>query len=281
MFFMGYIKSTRQFQQLDHNVRAFSSDADYSFLYNVSATQDPRWNPGDRVVSPDGRVFRYARAYDAVQSGYLARNWQSGNTYAVLAAAAAIGATSVSATIGASDFIASGAVSTDELAGGYIVFNHNTENSQFRGILGNSSTTTAGGTATIYLDAAIAVEALTTSSGCEILPCPYRYLVGNSNTYNNGFSSFLGVPVTTAAQNSYFWLQTWGPCWVTPPASGASAPGYTSGDREVYALPQNGTIVSGTTTVIESGIQHIGFILEKDPGGTATGAPFIMLQISV
>jgi hypothetical protein len=255
--------------------------ADLGFLYEASTSRNPLFNVGDRVVTGDGRVFKYSLAYAECQSGYLARNWQSGNTYAVLVAASAVGATSVSATIGASDFIASGAVTTDELRGGYIVLNHNTEDSQFRGIIGNSSTTTAGGTSTIYLDAPIAVEALTTSSGCEILPNPYRYLVGNSSDYNNGFTSFLGVPTVNATAAQYFWLQTWGAVWITPPSSGASAPGYTSGDREVYALPQNGTIVSGTTTVVESGIQRIGFIIEKDPGGTAVGAPFIMLQISI
>lgn len=258
-----------------------ASRGSWDYLYRASTVKDEKWNVGDRVVTSDGRVFRYSNAYAEVQSGYLARNWQSGNTYAVLAAAAAIGATSVEVTIGASDFIGSGVIATDELAGGYIVLNHNTEDPQFRGIVGNDSCTTAGGTITVHLDAPIAVEALTTSSGCEILPNPYKYLVGNSGDYNNGFTSFLGVPVVNATAGQYFWLQTWGPVWITPPSSGASAPGYTSGDREVYALPQNGTLVSGTTTVIEGGIQHIGFIIEKDPGGTATGAPFIMLQISI
>lgn len=254
---------------------------DWETLYKASTVKDSKYNVGDRIVTPDGRVFRYSKAYAEVQSGYLARNWQPGNTYAVLAAAAAIGDMSVEATIGASDFIASGAVALDELAGGYILLNHNTEDPQFRGIVGNSVTTNAGGTITIYLDAPIAVEALTVSSGCEILPNPYRYLVGNSGDYDNDFSSFLGVPCVNASAAQYFWLQTWGPCWVTPGTGGAGQPGYTAHDREVYALDQNGTSLSATNAVVETGFQHIGFIIEKDPGGTATGAPFIMLQISI
>jgi hypothetical protein len=246
-------------------------------LYTTETTQ--RHTFGTRMITWDGRVFKYAHATAECQSGYGAANYALCNISAVLAANAAEGDTSVKVTVTSGGYAASGVIAEDELAGGYLILNNGVEDPQNFGIIGNDASVSAT-TCIVHLDAPL-WQAVTTSGYCEVLDNPYAHLYGGITIGSNGFVSFVGIPCRNLVATYNGWIQTWGPCWVTPPSSGSGAPGYSAGDRECFFLAQgNGSIISGTGATVETGNQHCGFVMNRSET-TAGGPPLVMLQISI
>ena len=243
-------------------------------IYTAETTQ--RYVFGTRKVTWDGRVFKYGHCAAAVYSGYGAFNAGTHyGDYVVMPIAAAIGASAVTITIDSSaGFAGDGALAKNELAGGYIVFDNNTTGSQTRLILANTAVASGGGTSIINLDGPIATTALTTSSGSELILNPYAHL----SVAPNNYASVMGVPAVSASATYNIWLQTWGPCWVTPGGSDAS-PGDTAGDRTMYFVG-DGSVNGGTSLTLETGYQVAGFIIDETASGTSA-MPMLMLQISI
>jgi hypothetical protein len=108
----------------------------------------------------------------------------------------------------------------------------------------------------------------------EILPNPYADLQGAPS---NEKVSHAGIPGTEAKVNEYFWVQTWGPCWIEP---GGGSPGGVGGDVNERTVVFVG---DGTVNALKdvwstgSGHQIAGFIIENNTDGT--GPPLVMLQI--
>ena len=64
----------------------------YDYLYEHSTTRNPLHQVGDRVVLPDGRVFRYAKASGTMQCDYAAKFCNNEFIeYVAVAAAQAVG----------------------------------------------------------------------------------------------------------------------------------------------------------------------------------------------
>lgn len=225
----------------------------------------------------DGRVYKYGHAAAEIKSGYGAFNAGThyGDYVVMPTAGAAIGDSRITVTIDSSaGYAGDGALAKDELAGGYIVLDHNTEDSQTRLILGNTAVASSGGTSILDLESPIALAALTVASGSEITLNPYAHLSSASNSY----ASVMGVPAVTAQATYNAWIQTWGPCWVTPGGSDAS-PGDTAGDRSMYFVG-DGSVNGAYGLAIETGYQLAGFMIDETASGTS-GQPLIMLQISI
>lgn len=247
---------------------------DYDFLYVASTTKNPKWDVGDRVVLPDGRVFRYALAKAAVYTTKGAKAWDEEIVkYATLQAGSAIGAKSISVTVAGTDgSLGGGNIAKDELRGGQVCIYDGAGDviRQHRGIIGNS-VVTGGGTITIYLDGALAVV-VTTTNDVEVLGNIYRNTFWGNETY----SSVLGIPMRNATAAQYYWMQTWGPICISPGDAGS---GGVAEERQLVFGANGGVFCHNAAHATTKQQQHAGFIIQKDSAG-GDGPPFVMLQIS-
>ena len=192
----------------------------------------------------------------------------TGIDYSLLAESAALGATQVVMTNQGTV-----AQTEDGLRGGLIVLKPATGSTngevQMRGIIGN----TAGGVSdeiTIYLDAGL-TEALTTASYAFCMPNPYNNIALSSTDY----TSVAGLAaVEVAAADVYFWLQTWGLCWVAPQGEC----GQTAFGRGLV-FRHDGTIqhVDYSSAIGGAYGQNAGFIVDNN--WLNNGSTLIMLQI--
>jgi hypothetical protein len=245
----------------------------WSFIYETSLTKSDRWNIGDRVALPDGRVFRYAKSGGACWTGRgnIFNNAipATGIDYSLLAAASAVGDYSVTMTN-------QGVVAQtkDGLRGGLIILKplagSTDKELQFRGITGN----TAGGVSdeiTIYLDGPL-TEALTTASYAFCMPSPYTDIRFSAAANDQ---SYAGIPaVEVDAADTYFWLQTWGLCWLAPQGEVG-----TSTKQRDCVFKEDGSIQhKGTTDATWLNGQRAGFIVDNN--AAANGSTIFMLMIS-
>lgn len=251
----------------DYNKGRFTTETTQRFIF------------GTRHILWDGRVFKYGHATAECQSGYGAANYALCNISAALPIAASEGDKSVTVTVTSGGYAASGVIAKDSLAGGYLILNNGVEDPQMFGIVGNDADVAAT-TCRLDLDGAL-WQSVTTSAYAEVLDNPYAHLYGGITIGANGFLSFMGIPCRNLVATYNGWIQTWGPCWVTPNSTTTQNPGYSAGDRECYFLFQgNGSIISGTGATIETGNQHCGFVMNRSET-TAGGPPLVMLQISI
>ena len=235
----------------------------WDFLFTKSTQKDTNYNIGDRVVTPDGRVFRYGLAVNSIEpgrgvkfSGNIASDGVSGNVNRAQA-------------VGDKELRwASETFAVDELRGGYaIVFGGGNSYQQF-GIVGNTACSSSE--LTVYLDRAIAV-AVGSTQFTEILPNPYRYL---KQEYNY-FMSHAGIGMAYPTAGEYFWVQTWGPCWIN---NGPYGQGAETSERDVI-FNADGSLRNQTEWGIVVGNQKAGFIITATSNGN-DAVSFIMLQIS-
>lgn len=236
--------------------------------------------PGTRSMTWDGRVFKYGYSKSAVKSGFGVYNDVGAGciTGANAPATWAIGDTRVAITIGATDgYGADGAIAENELVGAYVVAGHDElAVVQNRMIIANTAVAAGGGTCYITLDGAV-TNTITTSGYVETVLNPYGYLKGGQAAATD-YKAWMGIPSVNAATATYFWLQTWGPCWVTPGGSDTT-PGDTADDRTAYFVG-DGSVNFGYALTVESGYQKAGFCIDSTASGTSA-MPLIMLQISV
>ena len=132
---------------------------------------------------------------------------------------------------------------------------------------------TITGVVTLTLEEALSGD-FETGNFAEILPNSYADLQSVSNSK----ASHAGIPGTEAAKGEYFWVQTWGPCWITPggPIDGV---GLNDNERTVFFVG-NGSINAGKDGVaLGDGYQVAGFIIQNDAGTAKGGPPLVMLQI--
>jgi hypothetical protein len=197
------------------------SAPDWSFIYETSLTRDPNWYPGDRVVLPDGREFRYAKSLGILSSVEAAQFDSVGVIpYTTAVTAGAVGDTHLH--IPASTHAAAFAV--DELRGGYLsVFGNNTDDGDhiWRGIVGNTYSA-INAAVIVYLDGPLDV-AIDTNSSIEVFENPYNHIMKDgaaSMSGGNVTHGKAGVPaVYVDAVGKYFWLQTKGPRFLNPAAT--------------------------------------------------------------
>jgi len=235
--------------------------------YFVETTQ--RHALGRRLITWDGRVFKYGKAGGTVYSGqgcYFDDEEQVG--YTSVGDTQAIGDTQIT--------IDSQTVAKDFWAGGYaIIYGADNSDVQNRGIVGNS--VGAATTVTVYLDGPLAVAITADSTGVEVLGNPYADL-RCAPAEDLNYASIAGLPAAKATVGQYFWLQTWGLCWIAPGEAGLG--GAESGAERQVVFNAGGALRAHILNVTTQSRQHAGFIVQADSSG-GDGPPFIMLQISI
>jgi hypothetical protein len=242
-------------------------------LYNESS--DQLFWYGKRLMTFDGRVFKYSGSKTALLSSYGAFNYTTVATQngAVLPYATVAGDKKIKITIANTNGYGGGAIEKDELVGGYIEIQEGAGSAVTRMIVANDYVSTAGGVITVTLDGPL-VAAYTTSAWADMVLNPYRYL-GRGNLPCN---AVMGVPTINRTSTYNGWIQTWGPCYVVG-GGDSTVMGKADSNRTVYFVG-DGTVNSGLTLVVESGYQAAGFIIDSTSSSVAA-VPLVMLQISI
>ncbi|GAH85760.1 unnamed protein product, partial [marine sediment metagenome] len=134
------------------------------------------------------------------------------------------------------------------------------------------------GVVTLTLEEGLSGDFLTVNNWAEILPNPYADLRGAKLA--NEKVSHAGIPGTEAASGEYFWVQTWGPCWIEPGGGSPNGVGVGVNERTVVFVGDgsvNAVTNISPAAASEVGYQVAGFIIQNDSGGA--GPPLVMLQI--
>ena len=219
--------ATYPFHPLDwaSEPKDFSGDNQLG-VYAMEATQ--RHVPGRRFTTWDGRVFKYGKSRDAaLKSGFGAANDSTAVNISVTGATVAAGdRTTVLAFASGDGVDADGVCADKELVGGYWVTGHGVTTVQNRLIIDTEGVGVSGtgGNITLTLDGPVS-NALTTPF-TEVVLNPYRYLKKGGGDYY----SVMGVPAVNVTAAYWCWIQSWGPCWVTP-GGGDTTPGNSANDR--------------------------------------------------
>lgn len=169
----------------------------------IHATDDEQqMDLGSRAILKDGREFVYVKAgASALVAGKLqqAPAIVANHQNIAVAAAAAVGATSVTVTLGAT------AATADQYAGGFLVINDAAGEGYIYEIKSNPA---ADASASLELTLADPiVEALTTSSEACLLPSLYNGVIINPTTATN---APVGVAVSDIPASNYGWVQVKG-----------------------------------------------------------------------
>lgn len=270
---------------LDHSsslVEGSYTGPSWEFLYQHSATKHPDYNVGDRVVLPDGRVFRYAKAAGTMNPDTLAQHETGQHIgYVALGASQDIGDNEITLTVSAGSVGSGGAgiIAKDEMRGGYVLIFDASSKVMQRGIIGNTALAAAGTSITLYLDGKLERALLATTDHAEAIVSPYLDLVDGA-AIQDKTRGVLGLPMSIATDGQYFWLQTWGPCWVAPDNGNSLVDlGNTLYNIQAVARFDGHVAVHDYNDVENQYAQHVGFVLSRG-SGVSQGAPFIMLQIS-
>ena len=166
------------------------------------------------------------------------------------------------------------ALTEDQLAGGYIcIFDGSTNNTQFRGILGNDAAD-ADALFIVYLDEPLTEAVVAATSACETYKSPYDGLQTGTMNYNPK----AGIPaVKITAANVFFWCQKNGPCWGAPQGGklGTTEGGYSGGLWSDVGNISDYNTSLGVTVAVGRGSQHAGYAMAGDADNIG---PLFMLQ---
>lgn len=194
-------------------------------LYTSSATQYHKL--GERLVTEDGRVFRYcqAGAVDLVAGNWIQSPAQIGNHQNLTPSAASIGDTTITVTLGGT------AATSGQYNGGQAVVSVTPGLGQAVSIIGNPAQTNGSGTLTLQLGEPLRV-AWTSSTRVDLVPNQYKGVIQNPVTTLTG--SCVGVAVYIIAATEFGWIQRSGLCGALiagTPAVGAAivVPGTAAG----------------------------------------------------
>ena len=229
--------------------------------------------PLGTLLRLSGRTFAYAKA-SGTQNPDVGSHIAAGQqvSFTTIAASADAGVLTLTLDVAATDGSAGdGVIAADALVGGYILVFPHSSNTFIRQIVGNTAVASGGGEMTVTLDSPTPAAVVVDVTHCECMASPYLNVVSG----NYPKAAIVGVPTYPATTGKFFWLQTWGPCWVSPQAEVGEA------DHDLNVVfRHDGSIDEydySDTYVTKQ--QHAGFVLTHAPAGTQ-GAPFIMLQIT-
>lgn len=158
---------------------------------------------GSKFYDQNGNAYRYAKigGTASVAGKLYQAPAEITNHQDLVPAAAAIGATSVTVTLGAT------AVTANQYAGGYLVVSI-TPGEGYKYLIASHPAADASATLVLTLEDPIQV-ALTTSSNVDLVSNLYNGVIVNPTSAS---SCPVGVAVDVVAAGSYGWLQVEGPC---------------------------------------------------------------------
>jgi hypothetical protein len=226
-------------------------------VYEDSTVQ--KYDLGTRL-SVDERVFRYARAGALLQRHDGASNFDAWSlTNEAPNQSAAIGATSIQ--------VVNTTGTADQYKGGWVAIF--TNRLQVRRILRNDASD--GTDILLYLDGGLETAIVADSTWVTGYPSIYY----DTRQIATEFASVMCVPLCVVESGSYYWGQTWGPCYGR---AINTVPGVTSFDREVY-FGGNGSLYGHieAEAAAAGGYQRAGHLLPKTSSG---GDQLYMLQLA-
>jgi len=233
---------------------------------------------GRRLITNDGKVFRHSLSSGLCYTGrgnVFSRaiddaTGAGGIDYAVLAADAPAGSNFVKMTNTGSSAIAKNA-----LAGGQILMKptetYTDAHLMMRTVIANSAAAATSGVCTIHLDAPTET-ALTTSHYAFVMPSPYSDVSYDASSVGKSFAGLAATYIS--ATGYYFWVQTWGACWV----ANQNAVGRTSLYRSVY-WREDGSLDIHSSIGTNVTDQRAGIILDNND--SANGSTVIRLEMDI
>lgn len=227
-------------------------------VYDDSTTQD---YPLGTRLAVDERVFRYCRAGAALNRHDGACNNDSWTlTNEEPNQAAAIGATSIQ--------VVNTAGTANQYQNGWVAIF--TNRLQVRHILRNDASD--GTDILLYLDGGLETAIVADTTWVTGYPSIYF----DTRQISTAFASVMCVPVCEVASGSYYWGQTWGPCYGRVIGT---VPGVTSVDREIY-FGGNGSLYGHieAEAAAAGGYQRAGHLLPRTSAGG--GDQLYMLQLA-
>ena len=211
-------------------------------------SEDPRANLGEKVVTPDGREYRYAKnGGTALNPGQLIIAADAVSNHDNLAVnTAEVGDTTLTVTLGAT------AVTANQYVGGYAVVNDDTGEGIAYKIIAHPTSDGSEAIA-ITLEDPIKV-AFADATTVTLIANKYSGLIISDGTQTD---TPVGVPNVAVTADYYFWVQTKGLCPVLVDGSTQPTPGQpvtignaTSGAVEVknaVGEPTVGQALKGQT----------------------------------
>ena len=184
-------------------------------IYQQSAEQ--QYELGDRLALDDGRVFRYAKAGEALVAGRLKQSAATGGNTTeqvnmAVAVASVVNKNSVTLTADTD------AITANQFKDGYLVVYSGTASQgggQTYKIESNGAASAAGNFSVITYEPH--KVAISTSAKASVCKNPYDSVIIYPTT-STGMP--VGVPLIAVSANYYCWLQTWGICGVWNDAGG-------------------------------------------------------------
>jgi len=168
-------------------------------LYTSQAT--PAHALGERTVTPDGRVFRYAKAgATLVKGNWLQSPAQITAHQGLTPVAAAIGATQVTVALGAT------AVTAGQYAGGWAIVTVTPDLGGIYSIVGHPAADLST-SVVLTLSDPLAV-AWTTSTRVDLIPNPFNGVIQSPVTTLTAAPA--GVAPSIITSGEYGWIQTGG-----------------------------------------------------------------------
>lgn len=247
--------------------------------------KDQKYPVGTKLLDGE-RVFYYAKASSVgvSKTDYGVKNgYRQHVAYATVAAAAAIGDKTLVIDVADTDGVAKdGAIAANELAGGFVVIFGHDDDAHVCRILENTATTVVGmaadpaGYQEMTLTLQDDIQATLVGGSVDHAECMAHWALGCEwNTDNE--EPVVGVAHKKVTADYWFWLQTWGPCWLGPTGVGPGNAAY----RHLAIFQHTGEVAgmtADTAELTDDEHQIAGFCL-CHANANGQGAPFIMLQI--
>lgn len=243
------------------NVTKYGGGNKVISLYEDSTTQ--LFTLGTRLVYGE-QSFRYCKAGSALTRYVAGGNddqWSLTNEEPNASFAAGVSTITVVNTT----------ATKDQFVGGYVsIF---TSPLQVRRILSNDASD--GTNTTLYLDGVLEAGITVDSTWVTGYPNIYSDVTSPDNSSGDeAYLSFVAVPVCTVASGSYFWGQTWGPCYGV---AAQTVPGSAANQREVY-FGDDGNLWDYGDLTAGTGAQYAGYLLPRTDSGA--GDQFYYLQLA-
>ena len=200
---------------------------------------------GEKMVSPDGRSFRYCKAGGTtlVPGKLQSASAEDTALQAIACAVSAVGATTVTTT-------ATVTLTANQLSGGYLTFESATTGAGLTYRI-KSHPAASAAVVTLTLEDPI-ITATTGTVLADMIPSPYDGVVVNAST---AVTCPIGVAIYPITNAQYGWLQTSGPVSVLMDGTGVvgtaqAASNATAGAVEPLTGVQAsvGTLITGVAT---------------------------------
>lgn len=243
------------------------ADVPFLGIYTKETTQ--RYIPGTRNIAWDGRVFKYCLSGGVCEPMLGAKYYKHEAVgYTTVSTTNVAGDTTIGITAATHD-----AFAEDELAGGFLNIFGTTYYEQFRGIIGNDASGSSAVINNVHLDGPLVLATTGASTGVEVYRNPYNNIIGGYTARGVMPFSYAGVPVRyISAASYYFWLQSWGPCQVTPQNTGFQA---AENHRGFYFRHDGTAQAVGALGELDCD-QYAGYVI---PEGYSAG-PLVFLMCS-